>query len=191
MIARLLNTLARRFPLREIVEDNTLYLERFCLLGDMQARHAWLPFSVYLHHFVRPDSDRALHNHPWPWAVSFVLSGGYLEARKATLLESVLSPLEELTHRAHGGVLQTRWLHAGAVNIIRGDTFHRVAELSSKAPTWTLFVVGRKEQAWGFDVPGQGFVPFWTRETQKARERGRNQRAEDLAALAVRTAVQL
>jgi hypothetical protein len=39
---------------------------------------AGAPFAARLHHILRSDHDRALHDHPWPNA-SFVLSGGYWE----------------------------------------------------------------------------------------------------------------
>ncbi len=147
-LTKLLRRVSSWLPRRHIIDDaGTLYLERFLVLGDMMARLA--PFTVYLHHFERPDEDRALHNHPWPWAVSLILTGGYLEERQGF---------------ASYALSRRRWLRAGSLNVLRGDTFHRVAELDGE--TWTLFVVGRKHQAWGFDVPGRGFVPWRVREAE-------------------------
>lgn len=160
MIAKLLERVARLLPLREIKDDaGTLYLARFRVLGDMQAR-SWFPLTVYLHRFHRPDEDRVLHNHPWPWAVSWILSGGYREERRIPA-EAFAELGEPLTPP---GLVINRWLRAGSLNFLRGDTFHRVAELDGE--TWTLFVVGRKHQAWGFDVPGRGFVPWRVREEE-------------------------
>ncbi|MGN6103684.1 MAG: hypothetical protein ACTHU0_01140, partial [Kofleriaceae bacterium] len=38
-------------------------------------------FRPMLHRFHRPDVDQHLHNHPWKWAVSLILSGSYVEER--------------------------------------------------------------------------------------------------------------
>jgi hypothetical protein len=147
----LLHWLAARLPCRQIADaGGTLYLERYRVIGAMNGRHRWFPFTVYLHRFHRPDLDRALHNHPWPWAFSLVLAGGYDELRPG---------LADWWH-------SVRTLKAGSVNWLRGYTFHRVAELHGE--TWTLFVVGRKVQAWGYDVPGRGFVPWRQFESEKS-----------------------
>ena len=39
-------------------------------------RNKW--FNVYLHHFLRSDDDRALHDQPW-WNLSILLDGEYTE----------------------------------------------------------------------------------------------------------------
>ena len=138
---RLLRRFASLFPCREIRDLNgTLYLQRFRIVGDMMGRHAWFPLTVYLHRFERPDHDRHLHNHPWPWAVSLVLAGGYDEVRQGDQGKHV------------------RCLRAGDWNLLRANTFHTVAKL--KGETWTLFIVGRKVQSWGFAVPGRGVVEW-------------------------------
>lgn len=156
MITRLLAAVSKLLPCREIHDDaGTLYLQRFRIVGDMMARHDWFPFTAYLHRFHRPDEDRVLHNHPWPWAVSCILAGGYREERSAEAVFGMSSPQHV-----------SRWLRAGSLNLLRGDTFHRVAELDGE--TWTLFIVGRKHQNWGFDVPGRGFVP-WRQHEEEAR----------------------
>ncbi len=139
---RLLRRFASLFPCREIRDlGGTLYLQRFRIVGDMMGRHAWFPLTVYLHRFERPDNDRHLHNHPWPWAVSLVLAGGYTEVRRSTFWST-----------------QYRQLRAGSLNFIGPNTFHTVSHLYGE--TWTLFVVGRKVQSWGFDVPGRGVVEW-------------------------------
>ena len=82
LMSRFLRFVSSFFPCREIRDlGGALYLQRFRIVGDMMGRHAWFPFTVYLHRFERPDNDRHLHNHPWPWAVSLVLTGGYDEVR--------------------------------------------------------------------------------------------------------------
>ncbi len=151
MIARALQIVARLLPLREIRDEGgTLYLSRYRIVGSMTGRHPWFPFTAYLHRFHRPDQDRDLHNHPWPWAVSLVLVGGYREIRHVP---------GSVPSRLLNQPTLSRWLTAGMLNVLHGNTFHRVAELAPEE-TWTLFLVARKVQAWGYDVPGRGFVPW-------------------------------
>jgi hypothetical protein len=151
MIQKLLKLVSKVLPAREIKDgDGALYLTRFRVLGAMQARHPWFPISVYLHRFHRPDNDRELHNHPWPWAVSLILSGGYLEQRFA---------------KPHSGLGHLRWLRAGSLNVLTADTFHRILELDGEP--WTLFVVARKVQPWGYYITGRGFVPWRQHEAEK------------------------
>jgi hypothetical protein len=160
---RLLALVSSWLPRRDIIDDaGTLYLSRFLVLGDMMARR--VPFTVYLHRFHRPDEDRALHNHPWPWAVSLILTGGYAEHRRPEQFYAHSPDGKHTMRVSMGNLTQARWLRAGSLNFLRGDTFHRVAELDGE--TWTLFVVGRKKQPWGFDVPGRGFVPWRVREAE-------------------------
>lgn len=99
-------------------------------------------FGVYLHRFHRSDEADELHNHPWSWAVSLILSGSYSEER--------LQPDGSIGRRVFG---------PGSVNRITHDTFHRVDLLTQEC--WTLFIVGRKERSWGFwDRETDEFVPW-------------------------------
>lgn len=88
------------------------------------------PFDLYLHRFHRSDDDAALHNHPWEWAVSFVLSGGYTEERR------------------EGDKVIRRIVRPFSFNFIRGEDFHRVDLVDHDA--WSLFLVGRKVDTWYF-----------------------------------------
>lgn len=89
-----------------------------------------------LHHFHRPDGDRALHNHPWEWAFSIILAGGYTEERR-------LDAESELYGEARTEVREVR-----RFNVLSGADYHRVVEL--KGDTWSLFVTGPRAQGWGF-----------------------------------------
>jgi hypothetical protein len=147
--ARLLWALAARLPAPRVILDRagrSPYLSRYYLLGrggeDGGNDHAeWFtwegaPVGVFLHCFHRSDDDAALHNHPWAWAVSLILSGGYLEER-----------------RVAGARVARRVVRPGQVNVIRHDTFHRVDLLGTEA--WSLFVAGPRVADWG----------FWDRQT--------------------------
>ena len=142
------NLLRRRDIMRE---DGKLYLSRFRVWGWMPGDERSYPFSIYLHRFHTPDYDPAPHNHPWEWAKSLILTGGYVEHR-----------LEPLT-----GLEACFEVRAPAINRISDDTFHVVEELLG-TETWTLFIVGPKTGTWGFWVPGRGYVPW----RQRLKERG-------------------
>lgn len=88
------------------------------------------PFDLYLHRFHRGDDDQALHNHPWSWAVSLILSGGYTEERRV------------------GDKVERRIFRPFSINIIRGDDYHRVDLLDHDC--WSLFLVGPKVSTWYF-----------------------------------------
>ena len=92
-------------------------------------------FGLYLHKFHRGDNDRALHGHPWQWALSFVIAGGYLEERRI------------------GRRVVARGVPPLSFNWISHDDFHRVDLVEDDA--WTLFLVGPRVSSWS----------FWDRET--------------------------
>lgn len=108
--------------------------------GDPTESIRWsrLPFGIYLHHFHRGDEDRELHSHPWRFAISLILSGGYCEERK--------------TDRPWP--INTRFtvFEPGMISLISSNTFHRVDLLKTRnvEETWTLFIVGPKFKGWGF-----------------------------------------
>lgn len=133
--------LKKVFPLRIIGGEGDVYLERYYIAGEYPAQYwpdpveprlPWLPFTLYLHRFNRPDLDRELHNHPWAWAVSLILRGGYIEERNVG---------ERAT--------TVRRLRPGMLNVIKQNTFHRVLELCGPE-VWTLFFSGPKVDTWGF-----------------------------------------
>lgn len=103
------------------------YLERWWIIP----RNRW--FNIYLHHFLRSDDDRALHDHRYV-NVSVLLRGSYLE------------------HLRDGRVLLRKpwsvWAPWRLVFRLR-TTAHRVA-LIDCAPVWTLFLTGPHVRNWGF-----------------------------------------
>lgn len=105
--------------------------------GNPKPQAVWpkVPWSIYLHRFHRGDVDRELHSHPWKWAVSWVLVGGYIEERRSG---------SEWPRSA----IDVRTLRPGSFNFLRADDFHRVDLLDGEA--WTLFLVGPKVTHWYF-----------------------------------------
>lgn len=100
------------------------YLLRWWLIP----RNRW--FNVYLHHILRSDDDRALHDHPW-WNLSIVLKGGY----------------EEVTPAG------TFWRRPGSLVLRRATARHRLIlpiRGGGIRYCWTLFITGPKVRDWGF-----------------------------------------
>jgi hypothetical protein len=117
-MTKILYWLCARLPCRIISDGDRPYLERYYLFTLFGVR-------FYLHRFVASDPDRGLHDHPWPWAFSVILSGWYYEHRR-------------------GNFREVRWL-----NLITGDTFHRV--ILPNGPVWILFAHrARRSKEWGF-----------------------------------------
>lgn len=128
----------------DICDEDTgsLYLRRFVL--------ARTPIgSIYLHHIVRSDRDRCLHDHPWN-SLIVVLWGGYKE---------------ELPE---GRVRR----NPGSIRLMPAETKHRVVlwnqavigddgrlQVLGPIPAWTLCCVGKKVRSWGFWRKGS-FIPW-------------------------------
>ena len=126
-------------------------------------------FNLYLHHFLRDDDDRALHDHPWAWC-SLVLAGGYYEHTIAA-----------------GGIHHRRWRPAGSLAISGPRRAHRIElhkhpqhmldfysvmggrgrERLPPVTCFTLFATGPTVRAWGFHCPKRGWVP-WQQFTDPA-----------------------
>jgi len=98
-------------------------------------RNRW--FNIYLHHILRSDEDRALHDHPW-WNVSIILRGGYWE------------------HTPNARI----WRSAGSIVPRGGKSAHRLEIDSARAErAVTLFITGPLFRTWGFHCP-KGWVPW-------------------------------
>jgi hypothetical protein len=111
-------------------------------------------WNSFLHHIRRGDEAWELHNHPWRWWVSIVLSGGYREER---------------LERGWAGV-RIRVLRPGSINFMTDSAFHRIDVLDERRGCWTLFLHGPKSQGWGFlDRDTRQFLP-WREFIKRARE---------------------
>jgi len=102
------------------------YLIRYFLL-----RTPW--FSIYLHHILRSDEDRELHDHPWSfWSI--IIWGGYWEY-------------------THTGVKR---YHPGSILWRQLPCPHR---LEVDQPAWTLVIKGPRKREWGF-YTSEGWLPW-------------------------------
>lgn len=154
-------------PGRTITDDGgDPYLSRFYVTPDADWWRNRLP-GVFLHYFHRGDNDRELHNHPWEWGFSFILTGGYHEDR-----------LDRTTTE----VVRKKVL-PGDINRIDHFTFHRVDMLHPERGCWTIFVTGpglkiwrgiRKVAFWGFLPKGGAGQSFelWLDRDERIRKTG-------------------
>lgn len=107
-------------------------------------KYPWFPWSVRIHHILRKDHDRALHDHPWN-ARTFILHGWYREVREDG----------QLIRRCAG---DTARLNFGE--------FHSIREVSDGG-VWTMFITSRFRGTWGFKVEGKK-VPYREYLSRKA-----------------------
>jgi hypothetical protein len=96
-----------------------------------RAKYNWIPFSVRIHHILRADKGRHLHDHPWN-ARTIILRGAYREVR----------------------------LNGSQFTRVCGDTarlnfgeYHKIQWVSGGV--CTLFITGRYKGVWGFLVKGK------------------------------------
>ena len=124
---RLISISQKRPPDIVIGGEDDPYLKRWWLIP----RNRW--FNVYLHHFLRSDDDRALHDHPW-WNLSVLLSGRYVEHTISA-----------------GGVHVKTERRAGQRKFRAASAAHRIELVDG--PCWTLFITGPRLREWGFHCP--------------------------------------
>ena len=157
LIDKLLYWFTGRLPCRIISDDGKPYLERYHL-GTL------LGVRFYIHRFVGSDPARGLHDHPWLWAGSLVLSGWYWEERRGTEQHAITRVLAALCGTTGIVRRKVRWF-----NWLTGDSFHRVvlpkneqrliATVTASGvsfeeedkPCWTLFFHRASyTKPWGF-----------------------------------------
>jgi hypothetical protein len=175
LIEKLCLWVAGECEARHIGKDGDLYLSRYYLFPRMdpraeieaEAEVAKGGWGIVLHQFHRSDADEELHNHPWGWGVSLILTGGYFEERRCDVkVNPFLRKLgyafvEDGKEVESISLVGTLFHGPGTLNRLRANTFHRVLlqkDASGRpVPAWTLFVHGPRIQSWG----------FWHRTTQK------------------------
>lgn len=118
---------------------------------------AWLlqrfDIAARVHHILRSDDGRDPHDHPWSF-VSIVLRGRYVE-----------------TQYDERGEMRCRVVRkAGSIAFRPAGSWHRIDLLEGET-AWTLFITGRYQHGWGFNVGGVK-VPY--REYLEAKREGAN-----------------
>ena len=179
LVRRALRWFATKLPPPRVIYDRagvSPYLSRYYILGRPKTidgsdplekgmfkgqRRKDVAFAsenlgIYLHQFHRGDDDQELHGHPWKWAVSFILSGGYREERRLPDTSKVI----------------VRTFRPGSMNLLFDDDYHRVDLLDDEA--WTLFVVGPKVADWSFWNRHTGETTQWRKFITRKRAKSQN-----------------
>lgn len=113
------------------------YMRRWWLfnpypIGSSGLRPRWqFPINVRVHHILRADQDRDLHDHPWN-ARTIILRGWYVEER----IDQV-----EISR------------NTGSTATLNFGEYHRIDRVSPGG-VFTLFITGKYRGTWGFLVNG-------------------------------------
>lgn len=169
-IATALIRVSQLRPFSEIRNQaGVLYMSRWWVFNpypkSSQDRRWWhLPISIRVHHIVRPDDDRALHDHPWN-ARTIILRGWYTEKRPSDLSKTQLSAeTQDLINRcsAQGNYELAEYFtrRPGDTATLRVGEYHTITDVS-EGGVYTLFISGKWRADWGFLVNG---VKVWWRE---------------------------
>lgn len=139
----------------------TMYMGRWWLFnpypapGDYARKgwRDWLP-SIRIHHIMRPDTDRHLHDHPWN-ARTIVLHGWYAEERYSDLWDKAERErfIQKRGPAAVALLLRERLRQRGYTGRLLFGEYHRISAVSNGG-VWTMFITWRKRGTWGFDVEG-------------------------------------
>ncbi len=141
-IAAWLIARAKRTPYLHIMSADgaEMYMGRWWLFNPYsRTTHKpalwWCPWSFRIHHIMRPDEDRDLHDHPWN-ARTIILRGFYKEQRR---------------HSGHGDI--DYWREPGDTARLMHGEYHRIDEVSPGGVI-TLFITSKWRGDWGFLVNG-------------------------------------
>lgn len=132
--------------------------------GGLYLTRMYFTRSVYLHYYHTSDGDPALHDHPWRWALSFVLWGWYDEERLTGVQTAHAKGDAWIPGQALTRYTRRRWFNA-----LLGTSWHRVARV--RAHSMTLFITGPYFKSWSFMLP-DGSRVHW-KEYVATREGGR------------------
>ena len=127
MITKFINFFKDRKRIIYDRQNKVPYLVRYYLfLKDRKT----FPFNITLHKILVSDLDD-LHDHPWSY-FTVILKGGYWE------------------HTPEGKF----WRGPGHFRYRPANAVHRlelqVDEQGNEIPCWTLFIMGKQVQEWGF-----------------------------------------
>lgn len=137
---------------KDLSSPNWAFLSRFRVYHDgllylWRLRIFECPlFGIYLHKIYRPDRDRDLHDHPWPF-MSFILRGAYIEEH--------FCPGTLCGPGRHTNRIFVKWFNWKK----KATDAHRISSiLGCGDPVWTLVLRGRRQRNWGFYTE-DGWVP--------------------------------
>lgn len=143
---------AKRTPYYPIMskDGKTLYMDRWWLFNpygkdadgnQTPARWPRLP-SVRIHHIVRRDIDRHLHNHPWRKARTIILDGWYVEH----------------VGDVYGNRRRLFWFKDDTQEMGH-DHFHKITSVSPGG-VYTMFITWGGSEGWGFLMDDDSVMPW-------------------------------
>lgn len=118
-----------RYDIHDWADPTDVYLRRWRIIDT-----PW--FGIFLHKIMRPDHDRALHDHPYSF-FAIMLRRGYEEEVRYETTTGV-------PYTAHFTKRFLSWSYR------RAEQLHRIAEIRKGGPAWTLLFHGRRRRQWGF-----------------------------------------
>lgn len=115
-----MSLLRKLFLIREIIsKEDVVHFRRWRIIQT-----PW--FGIYLHHILKSDEEKHMHDHPWDFA-SLILWNGYEEN----------TPV---------GMHRVSFWH---LNVHDAEDLHKITLFNGK-PTWSLFFVGQRRREFGF-----------------------------------------
>jgi len=146
----ILMVLTTGLPCKTIEINNKPYLERYHIKTNANGTQHWL------HRFLRSDSERHLHSHPWT-ACSTIMCGCYKEEYRYA----------NWSYDPHLKKLES--FNKGDVNFITPDKLHRIIEVD--ANTWTYMIVQPEREPFWYFINDNGIThemktsePNWWQE---------------------------
>lgn len=109
-------------------------------------KYSWLP-SIRVHHILREDFARDMHDHPWD-ARSIILKGSYTEERMLWYAES------PETEGLYTIAIKDYERKAGDTATLKYGEYHNITSVS-EGGVWTLFFTYDYKGYWGFFVDGK------------------------------------
>jgi hypothetical protein len=157
---------AKLTPYQHIMSaDGTeMYMGRWWLFNPYsrethKARFWWCPWSFRIHHIMRPDEDRDLHDHPWN-ARTIILRGWYNEQRpasdwwKKTVRSSMVpNPDPRIVEWIMKDACEWLKRSEGDTARLNHGEYHRIDQVSPGGVI-TLFITSKWRGDWGFLVNG-------------------------------------
>ena len=164
-IAAWLIARAQRTPYQHIMsaDGSEMYMGRWWLFNPYsrdthKPAHWWFPWSIRVHHILREDNDRDLHDHPWN-ARTIILRGWYTEQRLLEAddpaLQQLLLKAAELRKSFDAAFQATEYIDrrpGDTAQLLHGE-YHRIDQVSPGG-VFTLFITSRWRGDWGFLVNG-------------------------------------
>jgi len=128
------------------------YMDRWWLFNgypegkESERRWKWLP-SIRIHHILRADLGRHLHDHPWN-ARTIILRGWYTERRRE------MTDYPRFLGVENRMVIEPYTRRAGQTAKLKFGEYHTIDEVSPGG-VWTFFIIGKYRGEWGFLVNGK------------------------------------